>query len=502
MKKELAFVLLTKCVRPLQGVVVGCLLLHGGALAAQTSTATDSGADTAVSESVQERDAREHDAAEAKAVELLAAPDLPVGTKTVSLSESLRLAQKRNLTVKQMALEFDKADARLRQARALLLPVAQAELKYIMADHADKVNLGAGFTPPGTAAPPSSTVVINPRNNVNGSVSVSIPVVNLSNWRNYQLAKSGNALTPLTVEEARQNVLYATAQAYFAALMSRTLVDLYKEQIVATRVHLHVAEEKFYAGSGLRIDMLRAGIDFEQAEEDLLNARLSLAASCDALGMLAGENGMLAPSTADALQAPEMTDASLEKQAMAQRVDVSLNRKNVEISNEQVKAALAALFPSLNLAWQGTYQFTNPSGFGSTDRSRWNVMLSLSIPLFNAYTYAKISENKAIRRQSEIALDALTQNVGQEVRQARREYETALANVRGSERKVRLAKESLQLAEDAYDAGAGTSLDVTDARRMYLQAEVNLAATELKTQLALLTLLKDIGEKPAHMMTK
>ena len=485
------------------------LCVTAGNAAAQTEAEADSKAaleaesravaeGELAAESKAELEANEHEAAILKADELLAASDLPKGTKSVTLAEALRLARKRNLTLKQMELEFEKADARLRMARALLLPVAQAELQYILADHPDEVDMTEGM-PEGMELPGDSTIVVNPRNTVKGSITVSQPLVNISSWRNYKLAKSSNQLTGLTVEEVRRVVLFGTAQAYFSALMSQTLVELYKEQIVATRVHLRVAKEKYLAGSGLRIDMLRAGIDFEQAGEDLLNARVSLAAACDALGVLTGQNGMLAPTTAVSLQTPD-ADATLEKEAAKQRVDLTLKREYAIIAQKQVDAALAELFPSLSLAWQGTYQFTEPPGFGSTDRSRWNVVLSLSIPLFNYYTLSKIRESKVLRRQSELEIEVLEQNIGQEVRQAKREHETALANVRGASRRVRLAEESLQLAEAAYAAGAGTSLDVTDARRMYLQAEVNLAATALKTQLTLLTLLQSIGEKPSRLV--
>ena len=37
--------------------------------------------------------------------------------------------------------------------------------------------------------------------------------------------------------------------------------------------------------------------------------------------------------------------------------------------------------PTLTLAGQGGYQFTEMADLGSTDRSRWAVMLSLTVPL-------------------------------------------------------------------------------------------------------------------------
>ena len=121
------------------------------------------------------------------------------------------------------------------------------------------------------------------------------------------------------------------------------------------------------------------------------------------------------------------------------------------------------------------------------------------MPIFKYPGYGKIAEDKAAHRQAELAVEVLSRDLGQEIRQARREYQTALINMKSAKGQAILAKESLDLAEVAYAAGAGTSLDVTDARRMYLQSEVNLATTELNTQLTLLTLFKRIGEKPMEM---
>ncbi|MBN2527431.1 MAG: TolC family protein [Deltaproteobacteria bacterium] len=429
------------------------------------------------------------DTAIAKAEELMASPDLPAGTKTVSLKEALRLTHERNLSLKQIRMELEKADAKLWQARGYLMPIVQAEAQYVMADHNVEVNFGGG------------SMEISPKHTASGSLTASMPLVNVGIWKSVRLAKRGTDMASLSIREARRSVLYGTAQAYYSALLSRTLVTLYKDQITATQAHLRVAEQKFLAGSGLRIDVLRAGIDFEQAEEDLLNARLSLASACDALGVLAGVDGMLSPQTVAVLPAmnAEVTDETMVNDASRERLDMQMAQLKAQLAADQMDSVVASLFPSLNLTWQGTLQITEPTGLGADDRTRWNLILGLTIPLFNYNTYATIRENKAARKQAELDIDVLARDIGQEVRLAHREYQTALTNVKGAARRVKLASESLELAEAAYTAGAGTSLDITDARRMYLQAEVNLATTELKTQLSLLQLLKSIGKNPSTL---
>ena len=85
-------------------------------------------------------------------------------------------------------------------------------------------------------------------------------------------------------------------------------------------------------------------------------------------------------------------------------------------------------------------------------------------------------------------------NASMAVRQERRNYLTALASVEIAERQSAMGKEALALVEAAYEAGTGSSLEVTDARRTALSAVISLASKKLEAQIALLKLLFAIGE--------
>ncbi len=85
-------------------------------------------------------------------------------------------------------------------------------------------------------------------------------------------------------------------------------------------------------------------------------------------------------------------------------------------------------------------------------------------------------------------------NASLAVRKARRDYLTALSSVEIAENQSRLAKEALALTEASYNAGTGSSLDVTDSRRTASSADLNLMRLRLEAQIALLTLLDAIGE--------
>ena len=66
---------------------------------------------------------------------------------------------------------------------------------------------------------------------------------------------------------------------------------------------------------------------------------------------------------------------------------------------------------------------------------------------------------------AEMKIDDTRDNVSKEVRESFRQYRTALANEEISKQQVELAREAYALVEAAYMAGAGSSLEVTDAQR-------------------------------------
>ena len=86
-----------------------------------------------------------------------------------------------------------------------------------------------------------------------------------------------------------------------------------------------------------------------------------------------------------------------------------------------------------------------------------------------------------------------------EVRQALRNQKQAENLATSTQERVKLAHETLKLAETAYESGTGTSLDVTDARRTLRQAQIDLATKRLEYQLATLELLRRVGQDMASL---
>ncbi|MFO8071010.1 MAG: TolC family protein [Polyangia bacterium] len=418
-----------------------------------------------------------------------------VPRREITLRRALELAGERNPSVARARAEVAASEARMRKAWAAVIPSISAGMTYSHLDHPDEIDTSSmmGDTPASMVGD-SEPIVVRRQDDLSGSLTVDVPLVNPAAWASIGVSDTALDVGELSAEQTREAVLYSTARAYYLASMSRALVDLQKEQVRSASHHLEVAEQKKAAGSGLRIDVLRARTDLEQARQDLEEARLSLETSCDTLGVLTGTGGLPLPAESPVLNRPRLDEERLEERAAKNRPDLALARKSVELSDEQLDAAWLSLLPSINGMWQGTHQFTEMAEMGDPDETRWSVMLILNKPIFDWAGYHEIGEWRAALESASHQLAEAEQAAGQELRQARREYLSALREVENAASQARLARETLRLATSAYDAGAGSSLEVTDARRTASAAEVNLVTARLKAQLSLLDVLQAAGE--------
>ena len=271
-------------------------------------------------------------------------------------------------------------------------------------------------------------------------------------------------------------------------------LDELESQVKSAAHHLKVAKARFEAGTGLRIDVIRAETDLDKARQELLSSHLALDNARDALGMLTGVGGLPMPVRGVDLVAPRDEEQAMVKRALENREDIKAKQSMVELLEKQLDASWMQFLPKLDAAWQLNYQFTQPGDLGSQDRSRWAALLTLTVPIYNQFRYADLDHKRASLRQTMIQEQDLKQNTAMNVRLARRDYLTARLSEGIAERQTKLAAEALALAEAAYGAGTSSSLEVTDARRTASAADVNLASQRLRAQIAILKLLRAMGD--------
>jgi len=135
-------------------------------------------------------------------------------------------------------------------------------------------------------------------------------------------------------------------------------------------------------------------------------------------------------------------------------------------------------------------------GNDSTSDRSWNVGVALTFPLFTGFsTKYQIDEAKANLNVLKANEDSLTQQVSLEIESAYLSLKEAAERIGASEIIVRQAMENVELAEGRYEAGVGSSIEITDAMITLNNAKMTYITALADYHVARANLEKAIGEK-------
>jgi len=267
----------------------------------------------------------------------------------------------------------------------------------------------------------------------------------------------------------RQQVL-AVRSAYFDLKLAQDRAAALDESARLAAQTLAKAELRFKAGdlSGadvarIRTDSLRTESDAQQAQIDLSRSRLALAQ------LLAAERQAARLNAVDPWPKLALIDQGNSDEALAQRPDVVSARQRLTAAEETVR--LAEALRSRDVSVGAQFELDPRDG-------RHLLSLGVSIPLFLGNDYrgeiaAALVNRDGVREELErieamarADVDLARSNAERSVNRARRLQEEALPSARRAYAALRLA----------FEQGAASALDLMDARRALLAAELDVAS--------------------------
>jgi outer membrane protein TolC len=297
----------------------------------------------------------------------------------------------------------------------------------------------------------------------------------------------------LSTESARREVLFAVAQGYYGVATLQEALRVSEQLLASAQAHERVARTQEQAGAAPRLARLRAELERSRAEQDVVRARNALASARLALAALLNRPADFAVASPPEVALPEglETQEGALADALQSRPDVAAARTQAEAARAQ--RTVAALRYAPNVGLTARYNLTNAAGFAGRNDT-WAVGLGVNWTLFDGgLREADLRDAAARVAEAEAARAQLERRTADELARARLELTSARANAAKAEDAVRLARESQDIAERSFLAGAASSLEVTDATTSRASAEVSLLTERLNAQLASLRLLRAAG---------
>ncbi len=340
---------------------------------------------------------------------------------------------------------------------------------------------------------PGIPTIIGPFGFTDLRASLNWSLVNVTSLRNYLAARHNFAAAQLSAEDARDMVVLTVGNSYLLVLADETQVSSVEAQVATAKVSLDQAVANHQAGTAPLLDELRARVDYQSIEQQLIVAQNALEKDKLALARTIGLP--LAQSfnlTDKAPYAPfDQLDADqLILQAEANRKDLAALVEQTAAAAEQRKAATAARLPTIAAAADyGDTGTTLAHSHGTVDATG-----SLSVPVFEEFALrGQAQQAQAQLDTAQAQLSDKKAQVEADVRDALLDIASAQKQVEVARSSVDLANEALKEAQDRYANGVSDNLAVSQAQQSVAQADSQYVASLYRHNVAKLSLARALG---------
>jgi outer membrane protein TolC len=336
--------------------------------------------------------------------------------------------------------------------------------------------------------------IIGPFGYTDVRATMNWSLIDVQSLRNYLAARHNFAAAQLSAQDARDMVILTVGNAYLLVLADETQVSSVQAQVDTSKISLDQAVDNHQAGTAPLLDELRARVDYQSLQQQLISAQNSLEKDKLSLARVIGLP--LAQSFNLADKAPytpfDQIDANaLIQQAKANRKDLAAAVEQAAAATDQRKAATAARFPTLSTsADYGDIGTTLAHSHGTVDGSG-----TVSVPVFDEF--ALRGQAQQAQAQLDTAKEQLNDKQAQvdaDVRDALLDIDSAQKQVEVSRSSVDLANEALKEAQERYANGVSDNLAVSQAQQSVAQAEDQYVASLYRHNVAKLSLARALGD--------
>jgi outer membrane protein len=301
--------------------------------------------------------------------------------------------------------------------------------------------------------------------------------------------------TAAQISLTQLGVSAAVADAALAVLADKqrvraTLADVDRRRVFAKSVHALV-DAHLRPGA----DASRADAELATARTQLIEAQENLNVARTALAEILG----VADATVDIEPGPFLQTPPNEAwtvMSVASHPAVVVEQKRIQEARAKISVLSHAYYPHFTLeelsSGRGSGQSANGTvargwnGLGADEIHNWEAGLTVSLPLLD---YPAIRQRKKIeianRRREEALYNQTLQNVTAQLERARAILAGARQVAENTPVELKASRDSEAQALARFKAGVGTIVDVAEAQRLLVQAEIDDSLARLSIWRAL-----------------
>ena len=292
----------------------------------------------------------------------------------------------------------------------------------------------------------------------------------------------------------QMSLVAQVAQAYFELVALDNELSIVRQTVDARRESLHLARIRYEGGLTSEVAFRQAQVELARTATLVPDLERQVTLKENELAFLTGEYPHRIPRALlpQEVNFPQNLPVGLPSTLLERRPDVREAEQQLIAANAEVGVAYTSLFPNISLT---AYLGAESEELKDLLKSPYHlVSVNLLQPIFAmgknrarlkakkaAYERATYAYEKAVLAAFKDAYNAIAEfNKMKEIYQRRLSLEQS-------------SKSSLELAQLQYVNGAIGYMDLLDAQRTYLDAQIGLSNALRDRQLAMVNLYKALG---------
>ncbi|MCX6133469.1 MAG: TolC family protein [Ignavibacteriales bacterium] len=402
-------------------------------------------------------------------------------TKVLTLDKAISVALEQNINIRQALNNANSAQSGVLAAYGSYLPTASASGGWTRtaSDRPASVQLLSGV-------PIQVPAAVSTSNNFSTGISLGYTIFNgFAREANFSQAVSAATSAEETAVRTTQAIVFQVQAAYLTVLRNRQLVKVSEENLKRDQRQLERITESNRVGALSIGDVYRQQSQVAGDEVSLISAENTYDKSIADLVSLVGADVSDAYDISDPSVPSDLSEAdfsataskvssfeTMRQRAIAARPDYVSAKEGFASAQSGVTSASSNYFPSVSAS--AGYNLSNTEFSKLSDSKGMNWGVNLRWTIFDGFqTNRSVQTAIAQRRNAELTVLQTERNISVDVKKALLDLDAAKKQYDASLKGLQSATQDRRVAEEKYNLGSGTLVDLLTANAGLVNAQAN-----------------------------
>ena len=293
--------------------------------------------------------------------------------------------------------------------------------------------------------------------------------------------------------DARDTVVLAVGANYLLTIAQESRVTASEAQLKSAQALYQLAVDQEAAGITPNIDTLRARVQLQTQESQLIQAQNAYEKQRIALARVIGlpvQQQFRLINQVPYHPLPEADVTNAYERALKTRSDYQAALASLHAAQFNLDAAWQQRLPSLGFSGNYGVLGFNPNSLGPA----WTAAATLSIPIFlGGKVEADVAQARSVVKQRQAQVDNLRGSIEQDIANSLLDLKAAAQQVEVAKTGLDYAQQALQQSQDRFAAGVTNNVEVIQAQQQLASASDQYITSLYAHNIAKVLLARAIG---------